>query len=207
MKALLLLLLASPAFGQVTYVYTGTPLTVNDNSEHLSAGPPNVTAQIVLSVPLAPNQANQIVTPVSFYFLGSSGDLSTSFTGTINGLSDVTGQFSFDTANGVIVAWHITAGGASAWTSDTVSVDSSSGDAYDEIARNCGPSPCAYAASTATPGTWTYGADLVAQLQKQLTHVTSEMTVYRNGVVNWEAQALAWQARAYYWCKAAKGSC
>jgi hypothetical protein len=64
--------------------------------------------------------------------------------------------------------------------------------------------------STATPGHWTLVTATVLQqiatLQKQLAHVTSEMNFYRNGVVNWEAQALAWEATALK-CQKNKGVC
>jgi hypothetical protein len=46
----------------------------------------------------------------------------------------------------------------------------------------------------------------LAVLQKQLMLMTSEMPFYRNGVVNWEAEALAWQARALK-CQKNKGVC
>jgi hypothetical protein len=56
------------------------------------------------------------------------------------------------------------------------------------------------------PGTYWLLVPSANPLQAQLTHVTSEMVFYRNGVVNWEAQALAWEATAKE-CQANKGVC
>jgi len=145
-----------------------------------------------------------VVTPVSFYFLAPGSDLSTTFTATANGLPDVQAQFSFDTQNGVIVAWHIMATGGASHNTDTVTVDSSAGDTYEDDWFACGPSPCTYQANTAITGIWSYGADLVIALQKQMTHITSEMTVYRTATVFYEAEYLA----AYgMMCKAQMTKC
>jgi hypothetical protein len=221
MKALFLLLLAFlafPAFGQeTTYVYSGATLTTTKHSGRYYPPPTQITGSVTLSAPLVDNQVNQLVVPVDYEFNGNSM-LASSWLNQ-EGPPRPQAFFSFSTKGGQIIAWTVSLYGIGGPVSPpTVQVTSSAtGDAYHyyQFLHGCRiPAFCItnYEATSTSPGTWTLDGTVVSAvppdpLQLQLEHVTSEMNFYRNGTVNWETQALAWQARAYYWCNVAKGSC
>jgi len=119
MKAFALLLLfpfaalalPEPVFAQqTTYTYTGAPLTptlvvMGGNAPQPPTGPQQITGTVTLAAPLAPNQANQIVTPVSYQF-----DNDIILTSTWISTAQPTpppAVFSFTTVNGTIVAWNV----------------------------------------------------------------------------------------------------
>ena len=98
----LLCLLASSAYAQqTTYTYSGAPmsgtLTGQDNGEDYTI----LGGTVVLASPLAPNQANQNVVPVSFNFQGDNLLMSPS-------TYVQTANFQFTTVNGQITSWLIT---------------------------------------------------------------------------------------------------
>lgn len=66
-----LCLLSTSAFGQVTtYVCTGQTLTAGVVSQ--VNGPKQITGSITVAAPLAPNQVNQVVVPLSYGFNGDT---------------------------------------------------------------------------------------------------------------------------------------
>jgi hypothetical protein len=109
--ALVLLLLAgsvSVHAQDVTYDYTGAPITAVYQGD-LTAPPgtnltglPGLTGDIILASALNPNEANQIVTPMSYNFgdLLSSATVDTSNQG-------VVASFDFSTVNGQITGWNV----------------------------------------------------------------------------------------------------
>jgi hypothetical protein len=187
MKALFLLLLASPAFGQVT-TYTAIQI-VSPPAVGTAVQEPGIN-QLANAAEI-PAQTMATYTNGSIYIgwfdLGNGpagalvwfGGLTTVpyvLQNLIVGAVRPTGMLHFDGVCGIDQNGNIVVEG-------------------DD-----------YTTNPPTPAYWLL-IPSVNPLQAQLTHVTSEMNFYKNGVVNWEAQALAWQARAYYWCKAAKGNC
>jgi hypothetical protein len=120
MKTLTLLLFffAAPAFAQVTYTYTYTGQTLGNGTWGPTTdggtppAPPATTLSgtVTLSAPLNPNQANQVVSPVSWSF-GAPGAITSAFISA--GLLEVqtnptlSASFVFSTVNGEIVAWAV----------------------------------------------------------------------------------------------------
>jgi len=105
---LLTLLVAPFAFAQETIVYNGATMTGSYFSTDTAVLPIDysvITGDVVLAQALNPNEANQIVTPVSYNF---GGALSSSGPGAP--CCDVTKNpdlFLFSTQNGKIVGWTI----------------------------------------------------------------------------------------------------
>ena len=196
MKYLIALLLITPAYAQVTqYSYgSGWPLpnTVTGHNGVL------LYADITLAAPLAPNLNNAAVTPLAW-------DMS-------NLLAVVTQtavfKFSTDSA-GNITGWHfygvaydLSANATASSESDSVMGDqetSQTGSQIDIFALTDPPGGWVLKAATAPdpPAPDPMQAQLnaanaqIASLQKQLTHVTAQMTVYRSGTVFYESEYLA----------------
>jgi hypothetical protein len=155
MKVLMLaVLLTTPTFAQVTWDYTGAPMTETTNyaSGAFANSTVSISGDVVLAEALAPNEADQIVTPTSFN-LGNA----------FSNADDIalSSQFSFSTTNGAITAWDIVMQGESGNTmfGETIS---SSGDSYYQNWNvpscqfvNQNSTECSHSsASNSTPGAW-----------------------------------------------------
>jgi hypothetical protein len=238
MKVLLslLLLLPSIAFAQVTtYNYTGQPLMVTAAGPDMSSGQPKeIAGTITLAAPLAPNAANQVVTPISYEFNGIALPNPADWT---NGAPPI---FSFTTVNGSIVAWNVTIDISSATTiNQSLEITSTgAGDTYNYVeivdtdqcntfvqAPNCwiydavayargvwvqqGQAPpitlaAALAEITTLQGTLAWWTARAWTLQGQLTAAQAQVTAYQTDVDNYANIVQASYAQTKVWEARAK---
>jgi hypothetical protein len=203
MKILLLLaFLSGPLSAQVTYNYTGAPMSGvlqgGANEWNLT----QVGGTVVLAQALNPNQANQVVVPLSYNFGGVALDSSVA----------ANSSFSFTTQNGLITGWSVSMTFHPGGYGVIEVVLQSSGDQYyfslwppacDHITiASC----TMWTAQNATPGAWVDPVEMVPA--SELASETALEQLYLNSILNNYSPKLA-EARAEtaYWqkrCLAAK---
>lgn len=127
---------------ETEYAYTGAALTdtvIPPTGWAPEMIPTSITGDIILSAALNPNEANQIVTPLSFAFTSQENYLSSNV-----GVQNFTGEsFSFSTQNGVITGWSVDLDTTTIGTNSPLLVNAaitSSGDSYYALqaAQSCG---------------------------------------------------------------------
>jgi hypothetical protein len=158
--AFALVLIAGAAFGQqTTLTYSGAPMTGTLVGASSSADYTIISGTVVLSAPLAANQANQTVTPVSFSFNGDA-KLSSQYVS-----YPAAAVFEFTTVNGVITDWTVMFDFSMDSTTETIAL-MAAGDNYSYLnqAPSCPPpgnNPCPnwtnWTASNSARGTWSVG--------------------------------------------------
>jgi hypothetical protein len=151
------------ANAQVTYDYNGAPTTITitgDLPPPTNPNGPGLTGDVVLASALNPNQANQVVTPLSYSFAAlSSATVDQSNQG-------VVASFDFSTVNGKITSWDVELNSgtyASVAVGQYIESITPQGDVFTYTTHDaaCGspgemPGDCFTATSTSTaPGTWT----------------------------------------------------
>lgn len=176
-----LMMLPVVVFAQVTYVYTGAVMTGTLTGQNAFPGATQITG-IVVVPPLNPNEANQVVTPLAFFFLNSA----------LSSLQypsppQVTSSFSFSTVNGVISAWNVQIYFNSGDTLESLS-STQSGDQYtfDQVSLDCfyqSGVVCSYwNASSTSNGVWTILLD--DQVQAQLDTANQMIVAYQKELNN-----------------------
>lgn len=147
------LLLAPLCFAQQTWDYTGAVMVGTSSGLYIGDAPTSIAGDVVLAQALNPNQANQIVTPVSYAFIGLPMLSSTMFQ---SGLLP-TPVFEFSTKNGAITSWDVALYGSGGAYADVLSVttkgDSFQSSEYDGpcgAEHNCG----IYTVSNSVAGAW-----------------------------------------------------
>lgn len=149
------------ANAQETLDYVGAPTVTTVSGDLPPPTDPNgpgLTGHIVLGTALNPNQANQVVTPVSYSFAAFSS-------ATANQANDeFVAYFDFSTTSGKITSWDVVldSGIFSAAGTQSLEYITPSGDSYTHSKYNlgCGTpgavGDCFTATSTSTAaGTWT----------------------------------------------------
>jgi hypothetical protein len=165
-------LLASVVRAQVTtYDYTGNLLSETSSGVSVLT-PLYLSGNLVLSNPLNPNEANQIVTPLSFDFVSQNDFLSSAAQSAWNAHTSseqVSSSFEFSTVNGNITAWNVALAASTPGTNDGIVVNENLvnatgkvnglspavGDLYYAQSNGVG-SPISYSVSgqNYNPGTW-----------------------------------------------------
>lgn len=216
--ALVLVLLASPAFAQqTTYTYTGAPLLtgsyLNGYTDPINSPTTQITGEVVLGSPLAPNGV-QVVVPLAFTFDGddllSSGFGWTAYATGLQqgdpGDPSVQASFSFTTVNGVITDWSVTVSAGNPiqqiYISEGFSL-SVAGDQYTDDGQNnlhCSyvPYSCtSYAASNTSAGTWTQALTpaQVSAVQAQLTAAQAQVATLQAQVTSLQGQVATLQTQ------------
>jgi hypothetical protein len=173
-----------PVGAQVTYDYTGQPMTLGGEIFYEQVGIPgsppcceesftmpySVLGDVVLSQALNPNQANQQVVPLAYAFnnpglvppgllLNMTGLLNSNYTGVLQ-LTLNAPVVDFSTANGRITAFSATFSGTGDYGYETLTL-SSAGDSY---ASSEGVPDCmcggAWNGSNTAGGTWTKAPEI-----------------------------------------------
>jgi hypothetical protein len=137
--------------------YTGAPL-----SGQQGISPGYITGQIVLAAPLNPNEANQIVTPLSWGF--STPVLNSGLDTPYGGPS---ASFDFSTVNGQIVGWTVIANSNSPAADGYIQsfIDlTNAGDTFVGTDSQLGYCPQCYqvTATSSTAGIWVDGTAAAA---------------------------------------------
>src|SRR5271163_1342442 len=159
MKLLIVLMLAAlPAWGQETLNYTGLGMNgsfYGSFNSAIAADVVQITGDVVLAQVLNPNEANQLVTPVSYSFGGI-------LTSSLAYLGDASNTFLFSTHNGNIVGWDVMVSNSNnpAYFSQSL-VSTANGDTYgaQEVFNECfaptqGGTCSVYHASNTMGGVW-----------------------------------------------------
>lgn len=144
-------LLSTAVYAQDTeYEYTGTPMNVQTSYVSGNYVPTELLGSLILANPLNPNEANQIVTPLSYSFASEQSELSQNAQSNQQ-IYQTVGSFEFSTVNGAITGWNVDITANTLGTNTAIAVQGSTyngpGGAYDSY------SAYLYAPYCGMPGT------------------------------------------------------
>jgi hypothetical protein len=195
---LVFLMVPCCVFGQETLDYTGQVMTGTYEAGYTAVLPfdyTQITGTIVLAQALNPNEANQSVTPVSYYF-GTPG---TSFLSSSAPQNEGSGQptvatFLFTTQMGNITSWSIDVANypdvrgqmlLSTLSGDIYTAGQAQpvcSDPYTTQKQNCSE----YSASSTGPGTWVNQATVNSAVQApefDWKHMSAAITFFALGAI------------------------